>query len=176
MGERGRAFTADPITGRRRRAAIEAVRGLGEQLVSGAVNPDHFIVDTAMGTVLERRGTSSATFTRELAAVGASIKSTLARPQDIEWAIDKAGKLWVCSPATSPRSIRFRRPRPRTRNDLRVYFFGERRQGGWIHSRRWACRPSGSSVRDSPLRSAPVRDPTAGASLYAESGMRCSSI
>ena len=32
----GVLFTADPITGRRRRAAIDAVRGLGEQLVSGA--------------------------------------------------------------------------------------------------------------------------------------------
>src|SRR6184192_2112241 len=38
----GVLFTADPITGRRRRAAIDAVRGLGEQLVSGAVNPDHY--------------------------------------------------------------------------------------------------------------------------------------
>src|SRR5207245_2189609 len=41
----GVLFTADPITGRRRRAAIDAVAGLGERLVSGAVNPDHFLVD-----------------------------------------------------------------------------------------------------------------------------------
>src|SRR5207245_8150207 len=42
----GVLFTADPITGRRKRAAIEAARGLGEQLVSGSVNPDHFVVNT----------------------------------------------------------------------------------------------------------------------------------
>ena len=29
--------------------------GLGEAVVSGAVNPDHFVVDTATGTVLHRR-------------------------------------------------------------------------------------------------------------------------
>src|SRR2546430_10622305 len=52
----GVLFTADPITGRRRRATIEAVRGLGEQLVSGAVNPDHFMVNTRSGGGLERPG------------------------------------------------------------------------------------------------------------------------
>ena len=36
-------------------AVIDASPGLGEAVVSGAVNPDHFVVDTATGTVLERR-------------------------------------------------------------------------------------------------------------------------
>ncbi|TMF74908.1 MAG: phosphoenolpyruvate synthase, partial [Chloroflexi bacterium] len=68
----GVLFTADPITGRRRRAAIEAVRGLGEQLVSGAVNPDHYTVNTRSGAVLERRGDIlSDAQLRELAALGA---------------------------------------------------------------------------------------------------------
>src|SRR5207237_5460590 len=90
----GVLFTADPITGRRRRAAIEAVRGLGEQLVAGAVNPDHFIVDTRSGVVLERRGdTLSDAHLRDLAAIGARIEDHFGRPQDIEWAIDRAGKL-----------------------------------------------------------------------------------
>src|SRR2546427_1257389 len=52
----GVLFTADPITGRRRRAVIDAVRGLGDQLVSGAVNPDHFVVDSRAGTIIGRRG------------------------------------------------------------------------------------------------------------------------
>ena len=51
----GVLFTADPVTGRRRHAVIDAGPGLGEAVVSGAVNPDHFVVDTATGTVLERR-------------------------------------------------------------------------------------------------------------------------
>ena len=70
----GVLFTADPITGRRRRAVIDAVRGLGDQLVSGAVNPDHFVVDPREGTIIERRGdVLSDAQLRELAALGAAI-------------------------------------------------------------------------------------------------------
>src|SRR5262245_54480577 len=51
----GVLFTANPVTGRRRQAVIDASPGLGEAVVSGAVNPDHFVVDTATGAILERR-------------------------------------------------------------------------------------------------------------------------
>ena len=51
----GVMFTANPVTGRRRESVIDASPGLGEAVVSGAVNPDHFVVDTESGTILERR-------------------------------------------------------------------------------------------------------------------------
>ena len=51
----GVLFTANPVTGRRRQAVIDASPGLGEAVVSGAVNPDHFVVDTRTGAILERR-------------------------------------------------------------------------------------------------------------------------
>ncbi|MEU3170331.1 PEP/pyruvate-binding domain-containing protein [Streptosporangium sp. NPDC006930] len=51
----GVMFTANPVTGRRREAVIDAGPGLGEAVVSGAVNPDHFVVDTATGEITERR-------------------------------------------------------------------------------------------------------------------------
>src|SRR5207253_9268529 len=51
----GVLFTANPLTGRRRQAVIDAAPGLGEAVVSGAVNPDHFVVDTAAGAIVERR-------------------------------------------------------------------------------------------------------------------------
>src|SRR5437867_7646792 len=51
----GVLFTADPLSGRRRRAAVDAVAGLSDKLVSGAVNPDHSVVDTAAREVIERR-------------------------------------------------------------------------------------------------------------------------
>src|SRR5919112_1378039 len=51
----GVMFTANPVTGRRWQAVIDATPGLGESVVSGAVNPDHFVVDLATGAVLERR-------------------------------------------------------------------------------------------------------------------------
>ena len=51
----GVLFTADPVTGRRRQAVIDAAPGLGESVVSGSVDPDRFVVDTATHTVLDRR-------------------------------------------------------------------------------------------------------------------------
>jgi phosphohistidine swiveling domain-containing protein len=40
----GVLFTANPLTGRRHQAVIDANPGLGEAVVSGAVNPDHFVL------------------------------------------------------------------------------------------------------------------------------------
>src|SRR6266576_2252337 len=51
----GVLFTANPLTGRRGEAVIDASPGLGEAVVSGAVNPDHFVADTASGAIRERR-------------------------------------------------------------------------------------------------------------------------
>ncbi|MDP9694263.1 UNVERIFIED_ORG: pyruvate,water dikinase [Arthrobacter globiformis] len=50
----GVMFTANPLTGRRRETVIDAAPGLGEALVSGAVNPDQFTVDAATGAILQR--------------------------------------------------------------------------------------------------------------------------
>src|SRR6266700_3578159 len=51
----GVLFTANPLTGRRHQAVIDANPGLGEAVVSGAVTPDHFIVNTNSGEIVERR-------------------------------------------------------------------------------------------------------------------------
>jgi len=51
----GVLFTANPLTGRRRQAVIDASPGLGEAVVSGATNPDHFVVNTTSGEIVERR-------------------------------------------------------------------------------------------------------------------------
>jgi pyruvate,water dikinase len=50
----GVMFTANPVTGRRRETVIDAAPGLGEAVVSGAVNPDRFVVDTDGGEILQR--------------------------------------------------------------------------------------------------------------------------
>ncbi|MET9492946.1 phosphoenolpyruvate synthase [Nocardia sp. NPDC006630] len=49
----GVAFTADPTTGRRDRLVIDAARGQGEVVVSGAVEPDTYIFDAAGPTLLD---------------------------------------------------------------------------------------------------------------------------
>ena len=42
----GVMFTANPLTGLLREVVIDATFGLGEALVSGQVEPDHYVVDT----------------------------------------------------------------------------------------------------------------------------------
>ncbi len=97
----GVLFTADPVTGRRRQAVIDAAPGLGDAVVSGSVDPDHFVVDTATGAVTERRRGGTAEFcltdrqVRELAALGDRVERSFGRPQDIEWAFDPTGHLWL---------------------------------------------------------------------------------
>ena len=125
----GVLFTADPITGRRRRAAIDAVRGLGEQLVSGAVNPDHYLVDVKTGAVLERRGDIvDDTRLRELAAIGARIEAHYGKPQDIEWAID-GEKVWIVQSRDITTLYPIPASAPDPERDLRVYLSANVAQG-----------------------------------------------
>jgi phosphoenolpyruvate synthase/pyruvate phosphate dikinase len=76
----GVLFTADPVTGHRGHTVIDANPGLGEAVVSGAVNPDHFVVD-ATGAVLERRLGDKRVLVRSLPSGGTE---QLARSADAE--------------------------------------------------------------------------------------------
>src|SRR3712207_3602113 len=118
----GVLFTANPLTGRRREAVIDASVGLGEAVVSGMVNPDHFVVNTTTGEIVERRlgdkrvavraaaggGTQRVELTgngdkasledariRALADLGARVEAHYGAPQDTEWAIDADGGIWL---------------------------------------------------------------------------------
>jgi pyruvate,water dikinase len=118
----GVLFTANPLTGKRRQAVIDANPGLGEAVVSGATNPDHFVVQTTTGEIVERRlgdkqvliqaaagggiqkieagaSPTSACLSddqiRALAALGARVEALYGTPQDIEWAIDPSGQVFL---------------------------------------------------------------------------------
>jgi phosphohistidine swiveling domain-containing protein len=126
----GVLFTADPITGRRYRAAIDAVAGLGEQLVAGAVNPDHFLIDPRDGTVLERHGdVLSDAQLRALAVLGARVEDHYGRPQDIEWAIARDRKLWLVQSRDITTLYPLPANAPDPDRDLRVYFSANVAQG-----------------------------------------------
>jgi phosphohistidine swiveling domain-containing protein len=145
----GVLFTANPLTGRRHQAVIDANPGLGEAVVSGAVNPDHFVVNAASGEIVERRlgekqvliralsggGTERvesaeqsklSSLTGEqiiaLAKLGMQVETRFGTPQDIEWAIDDEGKLWLVQ--SRPITTLYPLPdnAPDTDNVLRVYF------------------------------------------------------
>ena len=129
----GVLFTADPVTGRRRRAAIDAVTGLGDKLVSGAVDPCHYAVDTATGRVVERPGAEgsvlSDTELLALAGVGDRVESHFGTPQDIEFVLDQERRVWLVQarPITTLYPLPVDAPDPD--RDLRVYFSGNVFQG-----------------------------------------------
>jgi len=86
----GILFTADPVTGNRKIASVEAVFGLGEALVSGLVNADVYKVrDGEVVARTERQEQPVLTDEQavRLAQIGRRIEAHFGRPQDIEWCL-----------------------------------------------------------------------------------------
>jgi rifampicin phosphotransferase len=108
----GVLFTANPLNGRRTESAIDSTLGLGDALVSGQVEPDHYLVDAVRGQILEKQlgaKTSVSGGGREdwrtvqalpdaaildLAALGRKVEASFGSPQDIEWTWAER-KLWL---------------------------------------------------------------------------------
>ncbi|MGI8459991.1 MAG: PEP/pyruvate-binding domain-containing protein [Propionibacteriaceae bacterium] len=108
----GVLFTANPLTGLRAESVIDATYGLGEALVSGQVEPDHWVVDTSSGRIRERKPGAKQAVTvavpgggvrlvdseadrglcltdaqvAEVVGLGARVAQLVGSPQDIEWA------------------------------------------------------------------------------------------
>ncbi len=86
----GILFTADPVTGNRKVASVEASFGLGEALVSGLVNADVYKVrDGQVASKAERQERPALTDEQavRLVQLGRRIKGYYGRPQDIEWCL-----------------------------------------------------------------------------------------
>ena len=194
----GVLFTANPVTGRRREAVIDASPGLGEAVVSGAVNPDHFVVDTASGEILERRlgdkrlevrsipggGTRQAELPASadyacitdeqihaLVNLGSRVEAHYHAPQDTEWAIDASGKLWLTQ--TRPITTLFPLPSGAHADHLNVYFCFSVAQGLYRPITPMGLagfRMLGSSA--ARMLGIPVEDPHDGPPVYAEAGQR----
>ncbi|TQS19088.1 phosphoenolpyruvate synthase [Microbispora hainanensis] len=86
----GILFTADPVTSNRKTATVEAVRGLGEALVSGRVSGDGYTVRDDQ--VVSRTVTAGEPVLTDAQAVrlvrlGRRIEAHFGRPQDIEWCL-----------------------------------------------------------------------------------------
>lgn len=118
----GVAFTADPSTGDRERIVIEGAFGLGEVVVSGAVEPDTYVLAKTGPRLLEARiGHQTHKIVRgldgadlrvdldaqsgaervltddeaiELARLALRVEQHYGTPQDLEWAIAD-GRTWL---------------------------------------------------------------------------------
>lgn len=117
----GVMFTRSPLTGDRSVITIEGAWGLGSAVVSGEVTPDRFVIAKITGEISVREisdkhiqhvpaegGGVNEVETppelrhvpclsdEELAAlrnIGRKVERHYGRPQDIEWAIDRSGKI-----------------------------------------------------------------------------------
>lgn len=112
----GVMFTIDPVRKRRDQMVIEAVRGLGEAVVSGKVTPDHYIV--SRDGVVKRAQVSPQTMAivaaaeggvheialepevgearilndaelADLVLMGTRLEALFGGPQDVEWAFEQ---------------------------------------------------------------------------------------
>jgi pyruvate,water dikinase len=109
----GVLFTANPLTGLLGETVIDATLGLGDALVSGQVEPDHYVVAAAGQIVSKTLGTKTLSpdapgasdsarrvqalpdeAITELAALGRQVEALFGAPQDVEWAWAD-GKLWL---------------------------------------------------------------------------------
>ena len=86
----GVIFTVDPVRRRRDRMVVEAVRGIGEQVVSGEVTPDHYTLDRR-GKVKREKIVDDRVLTDEelqrLGDLGKQLEERHGVAQDIEWAM-----------------------------------------------------------------------------------------
>ena len=114
----GVIFTINPVTGDSEELVIEGNYGLGETVVSGAVNPDDFVIDKKTLKIKERRiSRKTVEYTRDphtgatihleipenrqkepcvsddevlkLSELAVRIEHHYGKPMDIEWAIDQ---------------------------------------------------------------------------------------
>ncbi len=86
----GVLFTADPLTSNRKVTSIDAAFGLGEALVSGLVNPDHYKVRD--GAMLEKRTSRAGQVLTDgqiqvLESLGRQIEAHFGFPVDVEWCL-----------------------------------------------------------------------------------------
>ncbi|MEV5713102.1 PEP/pyruvate-binding domain-containing protein [Amycolatopsis mediterranei] len=84
----GVAFSADPVTGARGTVRVDAVPGLGDQLVSGRVVPDEWAVTDAPALVRGPHGVLTAEQAGRVADLARRVEADAGSPQDIEWAWD----------------------------------------------------------------------------------------
>src|SRR5260221_5179505 len=118
----GVMFTVDPVKNDKERIFVDAVWGLGEMIVQGSVVPDHYVVQKDTFLILSKEVSDQAIqltkvngITKEvevplkqrefqkisdeeiikIAKIGAKLQAHYYYPQDVEWAKDRDGSLFI---------------------------------------------------------------------------------
>lgn len=134
----GVMITLDPVTGDPSQVTVEGSYGLGLAVVGGEVTPDRFAVDKVTLEVRSSRvGQKTMAYrydpregrvvaapvpeelvgrpclepeqVQQLAAMGRQLERELGRAQDVEWALDAEGRLYLVQ--TRPETVWSNRPR-----------------------------------------------------------------
>lgn len=89
----GVAFSADPVSGRRDRVVISALKGLGDRLVSGLEDGEAWTLSSVKQDVLMRPADAVLTVAqaRKVAVLCERVTTLRGGPQDIEWAFGPDG-------------------------------------------------------------------------------------
>ena len=142
----GVLFTANPLTGKRSETVIDATLGLGEALVSGQVEPDHYMVANSGEKILSKTlgakglsiqgqsGGGTVTLHHSaadrqalpdeqilaLARLGQQAQTYFGSPQDMEWAWAE-GRLYVVQ--SRPVTSLYPLPKGSAEQPLEVFLF-----------------------------------------------------
>lgn len=185
----GVAFTADPATGRRDRIVVDAARGQGELVVSGAVKPDTYVLDAEGPRLLEiHHGDQSFAIVagpdgdREVAIEPGELGTPVldddqvlsvarlasavqrhygGKPQDIEWCFDD-GTLWLVQArpiTTLPDRRGGGQPPPRVERTLLVRGLGAALGRADGAVRVLASPGEGAALRAGEILVAPMTSP-----------------
>ncbi|MFG6194610.1 PEP/pyruvate-binding domain-containing protein [Nonomuraea sp. JJY05] len=133
----GVLFTANPITGCRAEMVVDAAPGLGTAIVEGTVVPDHHVLDRRTPAVPNPDGCLDEEQLEQLRAAGWRLQEHFGSPQDIEWAIDAEGTLWLLQ--SRPITTLF--PLPPDTGDTRLYL-----EFGHMQGMLRPCTPMGVSL------------------------------
>ncbi|MFC1790694.1 PEP/pyruvate-binding domain-containing protein [Patescibacteria group bacterium] len=96
----GVVFCKDVQTGDRDLIVIDVARGLAEGVVEGTAKTQRIVYSRSKNTIVDdNRGQAEKILSRieadSLVEMALSVENLMNEPQDIEWAIDKKGGIWV---------------------------------------------------------------------------------
>jgi pyruvate,water dikinase len=92
----GVMFTKDIANKDEETCVIEAVVGLGDKVVDGLADPDVVKVSKSNKQIISQsKQILTAPETVKLATLGLKIEEKYHQPQDIDWAIDNKGEIFI---------------------------------------------------------------------------------